>query len=60
MTAEPSEDEDEGPPTTRVFPASSADADAAERALVARLRVRHIEILRMRAQLAEMVRRRHA
>jgi len=50
--------EDDIPDTTRVLPAESEDADEVERSLIGELRARHIESLRLRCELAELVRER--
>jgi len=53
-------DDEEAPATIRVLPAASEDADDAERALLEAIRSKYIEILQLRRQLAELVRKREA
>jgi hypothetical protein len=53
-------DDDDAPATIRVLPAASEDGDDAERALLEAIRAKYIEILQLRRQLAERVRRRQA
>ncbi len=49
---------DECPPTMRIVPIPSDDADDLERALVEELRARHVASMNTRRELAERVRRR--
>jgi hypothetical protein len=52
--------EDDAPPTMRVLPTLPDDSDALERSLIEMLRMKHVEIMHLRRQLAELVRSRHS